>query len=406
MVISCRESYGDWFKDSFETATVGATYVFDRNLTEGVTWTRSAKLYANDMNVGNYFGENVAVSGDWVVTSAMNDFETGWRSGSAYMFKNTAGAWSQQQKLMAADLIYWQPERDFAKYEVILGVKVFANGVSIKDDTLALGVRRSDNSETLTDGVYIYTGDAEENRWSVQQRLFADTSDVGTEETVWGTKAKIFDGGNLIATTNGTMNTGSAYVFKTFGNGWSVQQKISPADAWDNTVGGAAYEFTGYEGDPGSSAQTAYGQRGPITEPMMWGGHILSNYNGTALIHSRYHNGSCLLLWMSDHFGDGWDTAVLTVRAPDTTNDAFHPHCDQVDPFYVRYCPIRQKIGEYISLESSPPNRLDFIRRSRGKSKLKTRKYGIRGTSPQRCDLITIARVWPSTSLMPRTSCT
>ena len=140
------------------------------NLTEGVTWTRSAKLYANDMNVGNYFGENVAVSGDWVVTSAMNDFETGWRSGSAYMFKNTAGAWSQQQKLMAADLIYWQPERDFAKYEVILGVKVFANSVSIKDDTLALGVRRSDNSETLTDGVYIYTGDAEENRWSVQQR--------------------------------------------------------------------------------------------------------------------------------------------------------------------------------------------------------------------------------------------
>jgi hypothetical protein len=27
---------------------------------------------------------------------------------------------------------------------------------------------------------------------------------------------------------------------------------------------------------------------------------------------------------------DGWDTAVLTVRAPDLTNDTFHPHCDQV----------------------------------------------------------------------------
>merc|ERR1711998_385736 len=97
------------------------------------------------------------------------------------------------------------------------------------------------------------------------------------------------------------------------------------ADAWDNTIGGAAYEFNGYEGDPGSSEQAAYGQRGPITEPMLWGGHMLSNYNGTALIHSRYHNGSCLLLWMSDHFTDGWDTAVLTVRAPDTTNNTFHP---------------------------------------------------------------------------------
>lgn len=100
VVISCRESYGDWFKDSYDTATVGAAYVFDRNSSEGVTWSRSAKLYANDMEVGNYFGENVGVSGDWVVTSAMNDFETGIRSGSAYMFKNTAGAWSQQQKLI------------------------------------------------------------------------------------------------------------------------------------------------------------------------------------------------------------------------------------------------------------------------------------------------------------------
>ncbi|RYY84684.1 hypothetical protein EON63_08715 [archaeon] len=47
-------------------------------------------------------------------------------------------------------------------------------------------------------------------------------------------------------------------------------------------------------------------------------------------MRTPYHNQSCLLLWMSDHFGDGWDTAVLTVRAPDLTNDTFHPHCDQV----------------------------------------------------------------------------
>lgn len=47
-------------------------------------------------------------------------------------------------------------------------------------------------------------------------------------------------------------------------------------------------------------------------------------------MRTPYHNKSCLILWMSDHFGDGWDTAVLTVRAPDLTNDTFHPHCDQV----------------------------------------------------------------------------
>ena len=61
----------------------------------------------------------------------------------------------------------------------------------------------------------------------------------------------------------------------------------------------------------------------------------------TRQIRNQYDNRSCLQLWMSDHFLDGWDTAVLTVRAPDLTNDTFHPHCDQVDPFMVRYCPYQ-----------------------------------------------------------------
>ncbi len=52
---------------------------------------------------------------------------------------------------------------------------------------------------------------------------------------------------------------------------------------------------------------------------------------------------------MSDHFLDGWDTAVLTVRAPNTWNDTFHPHCHQVNPFFVRYCPYQpEDEGVYI----------------------------------------------------------
>lgn len=347
LVISCKESVGDWFKDSFDTQTVGAVYVYDRDPTLS-TWSRSAKLHANDMDVGNYFGTGVGVYDDWVVSSAVNDYETGLRSGSAYMFKKTTGAWSQQQKLMAADLVYWQPERDWAKYETILGVKHFANSVSMYDDTLALGVSRSDTSESLTDGVYIYTGLEENMRWSVQQRLFTSTSDVGTEETVTGTTARLFPDGGMVAVTDAINNAGSAYVFKRFTTGWTIQQKISPVDAFDEIDGGG--EYTGYTGVAGSADQIAYGAAGPLNNAVLWGGTLLTHYEGTTLIHSRYHNGSCLLLWMSDHFLDGWDTAVLTVRAPDTTNDTFHPHCDQPDPFYVRYCPYQpQDEGVYIA---------------------------------------------------------
>ena len=73
LVISCKESVGDWFKDSFETQTVGAVHVYDRDPTLS-TWSRSAKLHANDMDVGNYFGTGVGVYDDWVVSSAVNDY--------------------------------------------------------------------------------------------------------------------------------------------------------------------------------------------------------------------------------------------------------------------------------------------------------------------------------------------
>jgi hypothetical protein len=83
---------------------------------------------------------------------------------------------------------------------------------------------------------------------------------------------------------------------------------------------------------------------------------ILTGDN-TIDIYTQFHNGSCLNIWMSDHFKDGWDIAVLTVMAPDKTNNTFHPHCDQVDPFNVRYCPYQNEdIGLYTVKVYAPTN--------------------------------------------------
>lgn len=76
-----------------------------------------------------------------------------------------------------------------------------------------------------------------------------------------------------------------------------------------------------------------------FSNPTLWGDALIHTAQNDIQIRRRMRNDSCLLIWLSDHFLDGWDTAVLTVRAPDLTNDTFHPHCDQVDPFLVRYCP-------------------------------------------------------------------
>merc|ERR1711907_351866 len=87
---------------------------------------------------------------------------------------------------------------------------------------------------------------------------------------------------------------------------------------------------------------------GNMSNPQLWGSQLIYKGEKSIDIYSQYNNRSCLLLWTSDHFGDGWDIAVLTVVAPDGSNDTFYPSCDQTDPFRVRYCPFQiQDEGVY-----------------------------------------------------------
>ena len=114
-------------------------------------------------------------------------------------------------------------------------------------------------------------------------------------------------------------------MFKTFGNGWSLQTRIL---SYNLSVDDPYYDI--------SDASTMGGEgieRPAITNfslPQVWGGTLIHSAGTEIQLRTKFNNESCLRIWMSDHFLDGWDTAVLTVRAPDLTNDTFHPHCDQV----------------------------------------------------------------------------
>ena len=348
LAVSAQGSVGASFHSTNNVPTVGSCYVYER-APGGSQWTRMSKLYAKDMAAGNFFSEKIGVFDDWVVSTSQNDFEPGLHSGSAYMFKQTSGKWSQQQKLMAADLIYWQPGRDVAKYERVLGVKVFANDIALEGMVLGSSYRRTDVNEATVNGVYIFQGYKNTNRWSLQQRLFTDPSDEGTEVSMPmnSTKVKIVEN-NLVASVYGPNNLGNSYLFKNFGQGWSLQQAVKPQGVWTEVTGGPTTDFLGFTGIGTDPDGVAYSDA-PFTEPSLHGGTLFHRFRDTTLIHSRFHNGTCLLLWMSDHFLDGWDSAVLTVRSPDKSEDKFHPHCDQVDPFYVRYCPYQpEDEGVYI----------------------------------------------------------
>jgi hypothetical protein len=81
----------------------GAAYLFTQI---GGVWTQQAKLTAADGAADDYFGINVALSGDGqtaCIGSSNSDTAGGEDAGSAYIFTQTAGVWTQQAKLTAAD---------------------------------------------------------------------------------------------------------------------------------------------------------------------------------------------------------------------------------------------------------------------------------------------------------------
>jgi MYXO-CTERM domain-containing protein len=79
----------------------GAAYVF--TLSGGV-WIQQQKLTAGDGAAQEYFGGSVALSGDTALVSmAQGDVGANSIQGRVYVFTRSGGAWTQQQKLTAAD---------------------------------------------------------------------------------------------------------------------------------------------------------------------------------------------------------------------------------------------------------------------------------------------------------------
>jgi hypothetical protein len=69
-------------------------------------WTQQAKLTAADAAGGDWFGTSVALSADGqtaCIGSSRDSGVGGSSIGSAYIFTQTGGVWSQQAKLTAAD---------------------------------------------------------------------------------------------------------------------------------------------------------------------------------------------------------------------------------------------------------------------------------------------------------------
>ena len=86
--------------DSHSGSKSGSAYIFVR---DGNNWTQQAKLTASDAAARDEFGISVGISGSTAIVGSPFDDDAGGKSGSAYIFGNNGGVWTERAKLTASD---------------------------------------------------------------------------------------------------------------------------------------------------------------------------------------------------------------------------------------------------------------------------------------------------------------
>jgi len=197
----------------------GSAYVFSRT---GTVWTQQAKLSAADFASFDHFGASVAISQDTVVVGSTNDdVGTKENAGSAYIFKRTSGVWAQQAKLTASDAAAF---------------KAFGYSVAISGDTAIVGA--------LAGGAYVFVRTGES--WAQQIKLLA--SDPGTDDN-FGCSVAI-DGefaivGAMSKPIGSNLLQGAAYAFQRSGTVWNQQTKLVASDGLEGEQFGTSVAISG-----------------------------------------------------------------------------------------------------------------------------------------------------------------
>ncbi len=238
-------------------------------------WTQAAKVLAADGAADNWFGWSVSSSGGTAIVGATANDNNGSCSGSAYVFKDTGTGWTQTAKLLAAD----GAADDW-----------FGWSVSISGDTAIVGARWDDDNGSYSGSAYIFkdTGSG----WTQAVKLLAED---GAAEDWFGESVSISGGAAIIGAyghdDNGA-NSGSAYIFKDTGSGWTQEAKLVAAD-------GAAGDCFGYS---------------------------VSISNGTAIVGAHYDDDNATnsgSAYIFQDTGSGWTQQAKLLAEDGAASDLF-----------------------------------------------------------------------------------
>ncbi len=187
---------GALFDDIGVNSSQGSAYIFLRS---GTFWTQQTKLTASDGAADDNLGYSIAISGDYVVISAIgDDVGTNTDQGSAYIFVRSGTSWAQQSKLTS--------------YDGALG-DYFGISVALSENYIVIGASRSEvGIKTDQGSAYIFVRSG--TSWSQQVKLTASDGDI---EDQFGIRVAISGDYVVIGSYHDNIGTnsdqGSTYLF-------------------------------------------------------------------------------------------------------------------------------------------------------------------------------------------------
>ncbi|MHC5212340.1 MAG: FG-GAP repeat protein [Planctomycetota bacterium] len=216
------------------SSNAGAVYVYRR--TAGV-WSEEIILVPGDLNAADLLGYGVALDGDLAAAGAPDtlDFLGGSPvgPGAVYVFRDTGATWPQQDKLLASDGQTWDR---------------FGWAVAASGDLIVVGAPSDEASGPGTrnggrGAVYVFRFNG--STWSQEAKLVASDADAADQ---FGYSVGV-DGDLIVVGTpddeDAATLAGSAYVFRFNGSSWVEEDKFLASDAATEDVFGTSVAVSG-----------------------------------------------------------------------------------------------------------------------------------------------------------------
>jgi N-acetylneuraminic acid mutarotase len=243
-----------------------------------------SKLIPNDGSVDDFFGDAVAISGDYAIVGSYWDDDNGSNSGSAHVFYRNQGgtdAWGYVTKLLAPDGV---------------ADDLFGRAIAMYGDYAVVGAYQDDDNGPNSGSAYIYNrNQGGTDAWGYVTKI---TASDGTNDDIFGRKMAM-DGDYLIVGANGDDDKGSAA-----GAAYIFNRNQGGADAW-----GQVSKLTASDG----AASDNFGAQVSISgDYAVVGASGDDNITGSAYLYSRDQGGS-----------DAWGQVIKLVADDRVDIDGF-----------------------------------------------------------------------------------